>query len=385
MSFTDSLDQFTFLSELYERDAPSAVLMTEYPSSNSVETRFQNTERFIIHDPYPPPPVALLKTLGPHHLMYGWGDKIPVTSEVEPSALLIEHWRRGFGDAGCPAWRAVNERDAYITSFPFETLDVVQQVIDPAVLYHLHSKEAIEDIDCPQAAVLDAVEFPCIMKLSHGYAGLGNFIIHNAEDLRQAQNQIDKQWPDAPIVINKLLTDIIGDYGVQFYLGRDGEITWLGFTEQLFNDTNRWIGGVFRADLQDELYPEFIKIAEPVAGYLHEKGYFGVVGIDILHNKNDQFFLVDLNPRLTGITPFLMTSRLLVKDGYSTGIYAASVSLPGDLDCIIERAEQCETGKVFILSAYQVSNSQSTICHISVNGKSVEECEHLLSTLKIQT
>ena len=75
-------DDLRFLSELYAQDVPSAVLLTEYPSSNSDDTLFQNKTDFIIHDPFPPPRPELLKRLGPHHLMCCWGDKVPVTSDV---------------------------------------------------------------------------------------------------------------------------------------------------------------------------------------------------------------------------------------------------------------------------------------------------------------
>lgn len=382
MSFKDSLSDYRFLSELYARDAPDAVLMTEYPSSNSPDTRFQNKTAYIIHDPFPPPPLGLLKTLGPHHLMYGWGDRLPVTSELKPPAALIDHWRRMFGEAGCPTWEDIRQDKAYITSFPFETMSAAQQVIDPATLYGLHSKEAIKDIACSQADVYDAVQFPCILKLSHGYAGLGNFFVRNEDDLEKAMAQIKAQWPDAPIVINQLLTDIIGDSGVQFYLDKQGDLKWLGFTQQVFNETGRWTGGVFNADIQDDFYDDFLKIAEPVAKYLHQHGYFGVVGIDILQNRDDEFFLVDLNPRLTGITPFLMSSRLFIADGYYHGIYAASVELAGSLHDVIERVEAISATRVLILSAYQAPQAQTVKCHLSISGTSLSACEAQLLALR---
>lgn len=381
MSFKDSLSQFKFLSELYVQDAPNAVLMTEYPSSNNFETQFQNRNKFIIHDPYPPPPIGLLKTLGPHHLMYGWGQHIPVTSDIKPPQILVEHWKRHLGDAGCPHWQSFDEKACHITSFPFETLSEEQQVINPEAFYHLHSKQALEEIPCSQAEVFDDIQFPCVMKLSHGYAGLGNFFINDQNDFETARNYINKQWPDAPIVINQRLTDIIGDYGVQFYLGRDGSITWIGFTKQIFDENNRWAGGSFCVDLQDKLYDDFIKLAQPVAHYLHEHGYFGVAGIDILQNTKNEFFLVDLNPRLTGATPFLIVSRLLINQGYKAGLYAASIDLSGTLEDIIDRIEKSQKTKMVILSAYQDPKSEKTKCHISINAQTVAECKQALSEL----
>ncbi len=384
MSFKDSLTSFKFLSELYQADEPDAVLMTEYPSSNSRETQFQNRTQYIIHDPYPAPPIGLLKTLGPHHLMYGWGNKVPVTSEIEPPRELVDHWEKMFGEAGRPDWQGLDSEQIYITSFPFEAIEASRQVIEPSALYHLHSKEAIVEIPCSQAEVYKDVQFPCLIKLSHGYAGLGNFFVRNEADLKKAQSQINEQWPDAPRVINQLLSDIVGDYGVQFYLNKQGELTWLGFTEQVFSAAGKWSGGVFNADIQDEFYDEFLRVAQPVAKYLHQRGYFGVVGIDILQNKKNEFFLVDLNPRLTGITPFLVASRLFIDEGYSHGIYAASVELSGTLSDILRRVEAVADTRILILGAYQAPESHITKCHISISGKSLRDCEKQLSDLKLK-
>ena len=71
--------------------------------------------------------------------------------------------------------------------------------------------------------------------------------------------------------------------------------------------------------LQQRLLPELCKMIEPAGKYLHECGYVGVVGIDILQDGSNNMFLVDVNPRLTGITPFLMASRIFAREGLNEG------------------------------------------------------------------
>jgi len=294
---------------------------------------------------------------------------------------LLAHWDAMLSQAGCPNWVPLQDDQTYITSFPFEAISADRQVVPPDTLYHLHSKQAIAEVPCSQAEVYEAVQFPCILKLSHGYAGLGNYVVRNDAELATAKADIASSWPGAPIVINQLLNDIIGDYGVQFYLDKQGVMTWLGFTQQLFSDTGRWTGGIFNADIQDEFYPEFYEIAEPVAHYLHENGYFGVVGIDILQTKANDFFLVDINPRLTGITPFLMTARLFIADGFSHGFYATSVYIAGGLSDVIARAQTVSNARILVLAAYNAPGSSTTKCHLSISGASRQACERALSEL----
>ena len=368
------LDSLRFLSELYATDAPDACLLSEYPSSNSHETEFQNKTEFIIHDPFPPPTRRLLKILGPHHLMCAWGANLPVTCELPPSSLLLDHWNRILGDDGRPQWHPFDQGKEFITLFPHQAIPADSQVVDPKINYRLHSKEVIGKIDCAQAEIFDAVQYPCIAKLSHGYAGIGNFMIRNTADETKMRQQLQQHWPDATLVINSVIENIAGDYGVQFYLRRDGSIVWLGLTQQNFNDSQRWCGGIYNSDQQRDLIEPFEPVVVATAKHLHTEGYFGVVGIDILRNASDECFLIDVNPRLTGITPFLMASRIFDAElGYTRGIYKASFEFDGELQALIEVAESEPDARVMVLSAFEDTSGENTktVCHISASS----DCE----------
>ncbi len=369
----DNAANFRFLSELYALDAPSATLLCEYPSSNSDQTIFRNTTDFIIHDPFPPPPPQLLKTLGPHHLMCGWGNRIPVTSQLAPPNSLCDHWQKVFGHDGCPHWKPFEPSDQHIVLFPHQSIQTSSQAIDPAINYALHSKEVIEKIDCPQAEVFDSVRFPCIVKLSHGYAGLGNFLLQSASDETAMRQQLKQHWPESTLVINSVIEDIVSDHGVQFYLRKDGTVVWLGLTEQQFNASKRWCGGTYSSGLQTELIEPFTPIVEATAKYLHSQGCFGVVGVDILTNRAGECFLVDVNPRLTGITPFLIASRIFERDfGYTHGSYAASFRYNGNIEGLLQHADSYDDAKVLVLAAVEQSadDQPHTTCHISVSSES---------------
>lgn len=373
-----------YLSELYAADADEACLLAEYPSSNSDQTIFRNTSSFIIHDPFPPPPRELLTSLGPHHLMCCWGQSLPVTSQIQPPATLLDHWQQVFGEGGRATWKPFDESDSFITLFPHEGIPAAQQVVDPFVNYQLHSKEVIEEIDCPQAEVYESIRYPCIVKLSHGYAGLGNFMLRNEADEAEMQTELAKHWPDATLVINSVIEEIVGDYGIQFYLQSDGTIVWLGLTEQHFNEDSRWCGGTYSKSLQLSLIEPFEKIVTATAKHLHAKGYFGLVGIDILRDKAGNCFLVDVNPRLTGITPFLMASRIFEQENsFEEGIYQASFRFSGSLEDLIERADAYSDCRVLVLSAFveNADDNPTTICHISASSNSQKRNRAVLDEL----
>ena len=370
------------MSQLYASEAPGSILLAEYPSSNSDQTRFRNVDRYIIHDPFPPPRPELLKCLGPHHLMFGWGDQLAVTSQSAPPSILVDHWCRLLGDAAKPGWvefdRQSLEQD-YIVLFPHQSLSPDKQLVPPNINYHLHSKEVIQEIACPQAQVLASPEYPCIAKLSHGYAGLGNYWLNNESDYLAMNDELSQHWPGATVIFNSIIQDVCGDNGIQFFLKRDGSIHWLGFTEQNFDRSGRWCGGTFSATKQDQQLQKFRPIIEPTAAYLSSKGYLGVVGIDILEDKNGNVFLVDVNPRLTGITPFLIASRIFAtRPGHAEGRYQASCRFPGNLVQLIEHAEACSNGIIAVLSAFDDESAGETICHLSVTADSQQNCTSIL-------
>ena len=385
MTKIERVDSQVFLSELYAQDCPDAVLLTEYPSSNSAATRFQNRSKYIIHDPTPPPRRELLKVLGPHHLMWGWGRSIAVCSEVPPPQELLGHWRRVLGDQAVPRWCEPADDLNYITLFPHQSLPEAAQVIDPETYYRLHSKEVIEKIDCSQAAVLDEIAVPCIIKLTHGYAGLSNFFIRESVEAVSVLVDIEEKWQNPTYVINSIIDGIETDFGVQFYLKKNGAVVWLGFTEQRFDEGGKWSGGCFSAEAQKRCFDGLAEMIEPAAEYLHAEGYFGVVGIDVVTDDARQQFLVDVNPRLTGITPFLMASRMFAEEGLGEGIYLASLKFDGSLDELITKAEsfaQSETrSQVVVLSAFEDPTEVTTTCHLSVTSESQSQNQTVLSQL----
>ena len=251
MGFSSNLDAFPYVSELYQRDAPCTVLLPEYPSSNQPGARYRNVHRWIIHDPFPPPPLSLMQVLGPHHLMCGWGNRLPVTSTVQPPEILFAHWERILGPEARPVWKPFDPDQTYTTIFPIESLPSRQQEIDPRTLYPLHGKQAIARIDCPQPQVLEEIVPPCVVKLNHGYAGLGNFFVHNEQDRLEALAYRDRHWPGAELFITERVENLTGDYGVQFYVDRQGDVSWLGLTHQVFDAGGKWSGARFSLEDQD--------------------------------------------------------------------------------------------------------------------------------------
>ena len=94
---------------------------------------------------------------------------------------------------------------------------------------------------------------------------------------------------------------------------------------------------------------------------------------------------MDVNPRLTGITPFLMASRIFAsEDSLDEGIYQASFSFNGTLENLIQAAEAYDDCRVLVLSAFEdhtKTGSTKTICHLSVSSTSTNRNQEVLDQL----
>ena len=62
----------------------------------------------------------------------------------------------------------------HVVNFPLSYLRKDLHWIDPDLLFELHSKRFIPEIQCPQAAVLeqDDVTFPCVLKMCRSQGGI---------------------------------------------------------------------------------------------------------------------------------------------------------------------------------------------------------------------
>ena len=364
------------LSDYYAEDLSRAVFLPEYPSSNNPSARFFNRSRYLIHDPVPPPDGALLNILGPHHLLSAWGDRLPAWPGRPPSAALRAHWEEKLGFS--PQIVAPASRDICITLFPLETIELRRHAVRPDVHYELLSKETIRRIPCPQPAVVGPGAYPCVLKLSHGYSGTGNYFLTSETDDRRACGIVERNWPAARTVRTEVVGSVRGDYCTQFYLTREGRIHWIGVTDQVFDPQGRWSGASIEAELQADLRDRLMPVVRPVAAYLHAKGYFGLTGVDILRDASDRLYVVDLNPRINGSTPFLLMFQTMRERGLAAGCYYSSVEYAGPGDALIEATRPRRRQEEIVLLSYiEGPNSDTTECHVAVFAETLDACQRI--------
>jgi hypothetical protein len=338
------------------------------------------------------------------------GDAIPGIVIIEPQTLLIDYWREHFGFGysnmeliDCSTYLdelSQSDRvDNVITLFPFDNLKPEKHAVNPDTHYHLLSKATLAElgVQCPKyesynlhSFSLDDIklpeQFPYLIKTSHGISGEGTYIIKSASDLNycleELRKYLDIKLLDT-IIVSEFVKNVVENYCVQFYVNKAGEITLIGTTRQLVTPEGNYLGGLIHYRETD--MSRFFEMIAAVGQYAHEQGYFGVIGFDVLEDKDGQFYAIDANFRVNGSTPLCLQRHTLLGLGKEVATYSSDYRMDGTLDSILVTLKpELERKDFIILSALEKVKYGKIYTEIYgiVTGETVEDMQHIEQNLK---
>ena len=171
------------------------------------------------------------------------------------------------------------------------------------------------------------------------------------------------------------LQNVDKEYNCGFYVNKSGEMRWLGAALVMKNKgpgTRRIYSAADQLSLEDQLKPSLV----PVAKSLHQEGYFGIVGCDLLVDRDGNQYVIGINPRLNTSTIIFLLSKRMTQKGYNVGVICGdSVSIKGNIRDVIEICETVKGGEIFIQSA--VEDDHCTKCYITLFGDTEQACDKL--------
>jgi hypothetical protein len=315
------------------------------------------------------------------------GNGLPgiVISPVQ--AVLLDYWREHFGfrDANLKLFHCSkyldelsqsnsfgsldsNGIDQIITLFPFDHLKPEKHAVDPDVHYHLLSKVTLSElgVQCPDYKSYDLRQtnitdiplpqnFPYLIKTSHGLSGEGTYIIRNASDLNYCLEELRKYLEIESvrmIVVSEFIKNAVQNHCVQFYVNKAGEVTLIGTTGQLVDAEGNYLGGLIHYNDTD--MSKFFEMIAAIAHYAHQQGYFGVIGFDVLEDRDGGLYAIDANFRVNGSTPLCLQRHTLLGLNKAVAKYSTDYRMDGALDSVLVRLKPYLDRKDFtILSALE--------------------------------
>mmetsp|Transcript_20116 Transcript_20116/g.29630 ORF Transcript_20116/g.29630 Transcript_20116/m.29630 type:complete len:243 (-) Transcript_20116:148-876(-) len=177
---------------------------------------------------------------------------------------------------------------------------------------------------------------PCVVKTTHSMGSKGIFIINDDEDEKEFENFLQESGNPNYVVVD--FVDIARNVACHFFMHPNGTVVWFGS-----NENHREADGKFSSDSyllmehQEKLKEMQQPFVEEVVRYCRGVGFWGFCGIDVLFDSSGAGYLVDINPRVTGSCPALMTlHQLKRKYDFQVGLFRRSGNT-----CYWGSAEQC--------------------------------------------
>lgn len=375
--------------EFLKKDPSKVVMLFESPSSSTSESSFHNNAQFKFHD-WPPPKSTISKAiLGPCKYSMWNGSALPVFLRAGKTPEgLAEHWAKVMPEGLVKPHfvDTIKEDDVAYAYLPVE--QIKNHVNDPMTHYHLAGKDAIHLMTQKTTKLLPDTRTsrPCVVKTTHSMGSKGIFIIRNDEDEKEFEDFLTESGNPTFVVTD--FVDIKRNIACHFFMHPDGKtVTWFGS-----NENKRLPDGSFSTDsyleMKDQKSMKELQLpfAEEVVQYCESLGFWGFCGIDVLFDSQDAGFLVDINPRVTGSCPALMTLHLFNElYGFECGLFrrGGAVNYFGKFATLLDEVDvynAANEGKsrIVIHSGYQATEEHSRI-NIGVYGTDMEDCKTVLN------
>ncbi len=157
---------------------------------------------------------------------------------------------------------------------------------------------------------LDQIALPCVVKVSSSSSGDGVRICHTKKQLEKAKD--DFASLEGIILISELIKSV-RNFGVQFGIPEDKDLPpeIIMWHEQLTNENGVFMGGIIELGIEKTPLIKSMEkvILEKVLPEVRRRGWYGVGGFDVLMDKDEQFYIIDPNFRMTGMTVYDLLTR----------------------------------------------------------------------------
>lgn len=244
----------------------------------------------------------------------------------------------------------------------------------PIPAYRIIKRSSVKSDEKTLHALLGGRE-KIVMQDESLSGGRGTFVVQNVRDLKRALDTIQKLGGGQKLVISEYIPQA-RERSVQCVVTRYG--TFVGYLQKqiigdpfLANvqspDGDRFCGGeISAADPLISKYPEIKRYALKIGDRLHALGYRGIFSLDCLVDNADNVYVLEINPRITGMTP-LVTA--LYREDKDVPFYLLHMlELAGADYSIIDEAADATPPEGSLLILHSHKNAPVNIMSSPVSG-----------------
>jgi hypothetical protein len=248
-------------------------------------------------------------------------------------------------------WKMLSKRTLAESGLPTPPTQIIESelvapsngaAVDPDVL----DKETTRIL-----ALLADRPLPFVLKLDYGYGGHAVFVVRDEEQRQHCLDTLREQLPDfLPTCL--LVQDLLPGKctAVSFFVTKPGRAVFVGVSEDVQKADGSWAGGMMDYAAQDELAAQYNDIMNTVAAYVHERGFYGPMGVDTMTDDQGKIHVIDLNVRHPGsYTMKLMKKHFLENLKLPFAGLLTPVPIMGDRDAFERKfQDEIDSGRLVI-------------------------------------
>ncbi|KAL8998135.1 MAG: hypothetical protein Q9169_002756 [Polycauliona sp. 2 TL-2023] len=246
----------------------------------------------------------------------------------------------------------LSKRTLALSTLPTPLSQVVDTVLIPGKAYH----ESVLDAEVIRMMVnIRTRACPFVVKTPQAVSGQGVFLIRSDQDRHHATDVLQQEllrslklMADSKTQVptcNVILQDMVPGENVALalFITKAGRAIVSSYCPQLVGLHGQWEGGSISYNEQDTYRLKYRSIVDILARYMHERGFYGPMGVDIITDQGGNHLVIDMNIRVTGSHPLGF-----LKGHFSTrrGLHEAVLLFPLFLNCSREVFEHAFQGQL---------------------------------------
>jgi hypothetical protein len=310
---------------------------------------------------------------------------------------------------------------------PMDFLMDLRHTIDPDIHYDLLSKRtlAVSGLPTPPSQVIDTelsssdvqdksavaaeVErmlgqarcraLPFVVKLPQALSATGTFLVRNETERRAALAALGPETARMLAAITPenehlkptslILQELIPGPGVglSLFVTISGRWEFISCTRQIFDTsdgTPAWNGGYISYLEQDSLCQMYADTADKLARYVHERGYHGPIGVDVMTGPDGSQYIVDMNVRIAGTMPLGFWKEKFLSRGFHEAALFFPFLFALSRDEFEERFRgELQAGRIVEVGWSHDVEGKTSATILMVAGSTKEELDNLIKTLGV--
>lgn len=239
--------------------------------------------------------------------------------------------------------------------------------------------------------IIESRPLPFVLKLTQSLSSVGTNLIRTEAQRLDVIYKITRTLLDYLPRITAAnahlytMTLVISDFipgrtmALNFYVRRNGSCVFHGACHQLSTGmTGRQNTAITFSD-QEELKKKYMPTLEKVSKLLHDNGYFGQVGVDIMEDNNGELYVIDANVRQALSMSLYALKGHCAKRGFDVAMVFECLFLRVSRDEFESRfATEFGEGRIILLGTTRMGKKDVWGFGIILVGESKKELDDLV-------